>query len=79
MTEPTSPQNAARPAAACPKCKDETGGYRYVVVIERIVEGNWGERPFACDEHELRVSMVECIGCGAKFQFKRLQEKGIAQ
>lgn len=63
----------------CPKCGDATCGYRYLVIAERIVEGDWGARPFSCDEHELRVSMVECIGCGAKFQFKRLQDKGIVQ
>lgn len=65
---------------ACPKCGSANEGYRYTIMCERIVEGEWGSgESHWIDEHETSISLVECVGCGERFRFGRLRDMGLVK
>lgn len=61
----------------CPKCKG-VSGYEYDMTETHRMGAGWGEGSSAGDSgRNIKQSLVECIDCGHKFQWKSLIQKGL--
>jgi hypothetical protein len=60
----------------CPECGGGHG-YRYLLTETHVMGGAWGEAAAAGDSGlDVKQSLVECLECGTKFQFRALERKG---
>lgn len=64
------------PEKCCPKCGG-TQGYEYSLVVEHVMNEEWGNEASCGDSEHSLQSLVRCIDCGARFQFEALKRKGL--
>lgn len=61
----------------CPKCGGTTG-HEHVMTESHEMHGAWGEMASAGDSGiNVRRSLVTCLDCGARFQHRALERKGL--